>query len=164
MVQNSSAFIVTRLNFFYISPMKIPQETIDQIRSASDIVEYIGSFVRLKKRGKDYLGLCPFHNEKTPSFTVSPSKQLFYCFGCHRGGDIVKFVMEYDKASYIEALETLAEKAGIAITRTEEAYESANEIEKLYAVLSFAARSFHSNLVKTDEGKFALEYFRSRGF
>jgi len=144
--------------------MKIPQETIDQIRSGSDIVEYIGSLVRLKKRGKDYLGLCPFHNEKTPSFSVSPSKQIFYCFGCHRGGDVIKFVMEYDKCGYVEALETLAEKAGIAISRTEETYDSANETEKLYNILSFAARTFYNNLTKTDEGKFALEYFRSRGF
>jgi len=144
--------------------MRIPQETIDHIRNSTDIVEYIGGFVRLKKRGKDYVGLCPFHNEKTPSFTVSPSKQLFYCFGCHRGGDVVKFVMEYDKASYIEALETLAERAGIAITRTEEAYESASETEKLYNVMSFAARFFYNNLTKTPEGEFALEYFRTRGF
>ncbi len=144
--------------------MKIPQETIDQIRGATDIVEFIGSFVRLKKRGKDYLGLCPFHSEKTPSFTVSPSKQLFYCFGCHRGGDVVKFVMEYDKAGYIEALETLADRAGIAVTRTEEAYDSANEIEKLYNVMSFAARTFYHNLTKTTEGEFALDYFRKRGF
>lgn len=144
--------------------MRIPQETIDQIRNSTDIVEYIGSFVRLKKRGKDYVGLCPFHNEKTPSFTVSATKQLFYCFGCHRGGDVVKFVMEYDKASYIEALETLAERAGIAITRTEEAYESASETEKLYSVMSFAARTFYTNLTKTPEGEFALEYFRKRGF
>ncbi|MEW6061024.1 MAG: DNA primase [Bacteroidota bacterium] len=144
--------------------MRIPQETIDQIRNSTDIVEYIGSFVRLKKRGKDYVGLCPFHNEKTPSFTVSATKQLFYCFGCHRGGDVVKFVMEYDKASYIEALETLAERAGIAITRTEEAYESASETEKLYNAMSFAARFFYTNLTKTPEGEFAMEYFRNRGF
>ncbi|MEW5799637.1 MAG: DNA primase [Bacteroidota bacterium] len=144
--------------------MRIPQETIDQIRNATDIVEYIGSIVRLKKRGKDYLGLCPFHNEKTPSFSVSSSKQMFYCFGCHRGGDVVKFVMEYDKASYVEALETLAERAGIAITRTEEAYESASETEKLYNIMSFAARTFYNNLTKTTEGEFALDYFRKRGF
>lgn len=144
--------------------MRIPQETIDQIRNATDVVEYIGSIVRLKKRGKDYLGLCPFHNEKTPSFTVSPSKQLFYCFGCHRGGDVVKFVMEYDKSSYVEALETLAERAGITVTRTEEAYESASETEKLYNVMSFAARSFYNNLTKSTEGEFALDYFRKRGF
>ncbi len=144
--------------------MRIPQETIDQIRNAVDIVEYIGSIVRLKKRGKDYLCLCPFHNEKTPSFTVSPTKQLFYCFGCHRGGDVVKFVMEHDKSGYIEALETLAERAGIAITRTEEAYESANETEKLYSVMSFAARSFYNNLTKSTEGDFELQYFKERGF
>ncbi|MFA6540643.1 MAG: DNA primase [Bacteroidota bacterium] len=144
--------------------MKIPQETIDQIRNATDIVEYIGALVRLKKRGKDYLGLCPFHSEKTPSFSVSSTKQMFYCFGCHRGGDVVKFVMEYDKSSYVEALEILAERAGIAITRTEEAYESANETEKLYAALSFAAKYFYTNLTKTTEGEFALEYFRKRGF
>lgn len=149
---------------FLHSSMRIPQETIDQIRSATDIVEYIGSFVRLKKRGKDYVGLCPFHSEKTPSFTVSAAKQIFYCFGCHRGGDIVKFVMEYDKAGYVEALETLAERAGIAITRTEEAYESASETEKLYSAMSFAARTFYNNLTKTPEGEFALEYFRNRGF
>jgi DNA primase len=144
--------------------MRIPQETIDQIRNAVDIVEYIGSIVRLKKRGKDYLGLCPFHNEKTPSFTVSPAKQLFYCFGCHRGGDVVKFVMEHDKTGYVEALEVLAEKAGIPITRTEEAYESANETEKLYSVMAFAARTFYHNLTKTGEGEFALNYFKERAF
>jgi DNA primase len=149
---------------FLHSSMRIPQETIDQIRRATDIVEYIGSFVRLKKRGKDYVGLCPFHQEKTPSFTVSAAKQMFYCFGCHRGGDIVKFVMEYDKTGYVEALETLAERAGVAITRTEEAYESASEIEQLYSVMSFAARTFYHNLTKTPEGEFALEYFRQRGF
>lgn len=144
--------------------MRIPQETIDQIRNAVDIVEYIGSIVRLKKRGKDYLGICPFHNEKTPSFTVSPAKQLFYCFGCHRGGDVVKFVMEHDKTGYVEALETLAEKAGIPITRTEEAYESASETEKLYSVMAFAARTFYHNLTKTGEGEFALNYFKERAF
>jgi DNA primase len=149
--------------FIFLS-MKIPQETIDQIRNATDIVEYIGSLVHLKKRGKDYLGLCPFHNEKTPSFTVSPTKQLFYCFGCHRGGDVVKFVMEYEKGSYVEALETLAERAGIAITKTEEAYESAGETEKMYSVMSFAAKLFYHNLTKTTEGEFALEYFKKRGF
>lgn len=144
--------------------MRIPQETIDQIRAATDIVEFIGTVVRLKKRGKDYLGLCPFHNEKTPSFSVSPSKQLFYCFGCHRGGDAVKFAMEYYKTGYVEALETLAERAHIPITRTEEAFESANETEKLHSVMAFAARFFYHNLTKTSEGEFAMEYFRKRGF
>ncbi len=144
--------------------MKIPQEKVDEIRSASDVVDIISLYVRLKKRGKDYLGLCPFHQEKTPSFSVSPTKQMFYCFGCHRGGDVVKFMMEYEKASYVEALEILAERAGITITRTEESYDSANETEKLYSVISFAARTFFNNLTKTTEGEFALNYFRERGF
>ncbi|MFA6456462.1 MAG: DNA primase [Bacteroidota bacterium] len=144
--------------------MKIPQEKIDEIRAASDVVDVVSTYVRLKKRGKDYLGLCPFHQEKTPSFSVSPQKQLFYCFGCHRGGDVVKFVMEYEKSSYVEALEQLAERAGITITRTEEAYEAASETEKLYAVMAFAARTFFQNLTKTNEGEFALNYFRDRGF
>lgn len=144
--------------------MKIPQEKIDEIRAASDVVDVISAYVRLKKRGKDYLGLCPFHQEKTPSFSVSAQKQMFYCFGCHRGGDVVKFVMEYEKSSYVEALEQLAERAGITITRTEEAYEAANEMEKLYAVMTFAARFFYNNMTKTTEGEFALNYFRERGF
>lgn len=144
--------------------MKIPQEKIDEIRSASDIVDVVSLYVRLKKRGKDYLGLCPFHQEKTPSFSVSSAKQLFYCFGCHRGGDVVKFIMEIEKSSYGEALEQLAERAGITVTRTEEAYEAANETEKLYSMMSFAARFFFANLTKTAEGEFALTYFRNRGF
>jgi len=144
--------------------VKIPQEKIDEIRAASDVVDVISMHVRLKKRGKDYLGICPFHQEKTPSFSVSSQKQMFYCFGCHRGGDVVKFVMEYEKSSYVEALELLAERAGITITRTEEAYEAANEMEKLYAVMSFAARTFFHNLTKSTEGEFALQYFRERGF
>lgn len=156
--------VPTHPNSLYLHPVKIPQEKIDEIRSASDVVDVISMYVKLKKRGKDYLGLCPFHHEKTPSFSVSPQKQLFYCFGCHRGGDVVKFVMEYEKSGYVEALEQLAERAGIVITRTEEAYEAANETEKLYAVMAFAARSFFHNLTKTTEGEFALNYFRSRGF
>ena len=148
----------------YLSFVKIPQEKIDEIRAASDIVDVISARLQLKKRGKDYLGLCPFHQEKTPSFSVSPTKQMFYCFGCHRGGDVVKFVMEYEKAFYIEALEILAERAGISITRTEESFEAANETEKMYSVMSFAARTFFTNLTKTTEGEFALNYFRDRGF
>ena len=148
----------------YLPFVKIPQEKIDEIRAASEIVDVISTRLQLKKRGKDYLGLCPFHQEKTPSFSVSPAKQMFYCFGCHQGGDVIKFVMEYEKSSYVEALEILAERAGISITRTEEAYESANESEKMYSVMSFAARSFFANLTKTTEGEFALNYFRERGF
>ena len=144
--------------------MRIPDDKIQEIRAATDIVEYIGTFVKLKKRGKSYLGLCPFHSEKTPSFNVSPDKGMYYCFGCSRGGDVIKFVMEWEKATYVEAIEILAERAGIAIVRTEESIQSASETEKLYSACSFAAKMFHRNMMKTEEGSFALKYFQSRGF
>jgi len=144
--------------------VRIPDDKILEIRNATDIVEYIGMFVKLKKRGKNYVGLCPFHSEKTPSFNVSPDKAMYYCFGCSRGGDVVKFVMEWEKATYVEAIEILAERAGIQIVRTEEAMQSASETEKLYSACTFAARRFHKNLTGTEEGAFALKYFQSRGF
>ncbi len=144
--------------------MRIPDDKIQEIRAATDIVEYIGTFVKLKKRGKSYLGLCPFHSEKTPSFNVSPDKGMYYCFGCSRGGDVIKFVMEWEKATYVEAIEILADRAGIVIVRTEESIQSASETEKLYSACSFAAKMFHRNMMKTEEGSFALKYFQSRGF
>ncbi len=144
--------------------MRIPDDKIQEIRAATDIVEYIGTFVKLKKRGKSYLGLCPFHSEKTPSFNVSPDKGMYDCFGCSRGGDVIKFVMEWEKATYVEAIEILAERAGIAIVRTEESIQSVSETEKLYSACSFAAKMFHRNMMKTEEGSFALKYFQSRGF
>ncbi len=143
--------------------MRIPEETIGEIRRATDIVEYIGMFVKLKKRGKNYIGLCPFHSEKTPSFNVSADKGMYYCFGCHRGGDVIKFVMEWEKASYVEAIEILAERAGISIQRTDDKFQLASETETLFSVCSLAARFFYRSL-NTEEGRFAYEYFRARGF
>lgn len=143
--------------------MRIPEATINEIRNATDIIEYIGMFVKLRKRGKNYIGLCPFHSEKTPSFNVSADKGMYYCFGCHRGGDVIKFVMEWEKASYVEAIEILAERAGIVIQRTDDGFQPASETEKLFSVCSLAARFFYRSL-NSEEGKFALDYFRSRGF
>ena len=91
-------------------PGMIPQETIQQIVSRIDIIEIISSFIRLKKRGVNYIGLCPFHNEKSPSFTVSPSKEIYKCFGCGRSGNTISFLMEHEKYSYVEALKWLAGK------------------------------------------------------
>ncbi|MGE5316153.1 MAG: DNA primase [Acidobacteriota bacterium] len=141
----------------------IPENKIEEVRNATDIVDYIGRYVKLKKRGKSYLGVCPFHNEKTPSFNVSMEKQMYYCFGCHRGGDVIKFAMEWDKISYPEAIEMLAERAGIALPSTERETAAVNEAEQFYHACRFAGRYFYNNL-QTPEGKFALEYFRSRGF
>ena len=87
----------------------------EQVRDANDIVDVIGSYITLKKSGSNYMGLCPFHGEKTPSFSVSASRQIYHCFGCNKGGDVFKFVQEYENITFMEALKLLADKAGIAI-------------------------------------------------
>lgn len=144
--------------------MRIPNETIEDIRLANDIVEVISGHVPLKKRGKNFVGLCPFHQEKTPSFTVSAEKQMYHCFGCGRGGNVFTFVMEVEKVSFVEAVRSLAQRAGMTIPETEAQYEQSGEIENLYNACRFAGLFFYNNLTKTDEGKAALEYFHSRGF
>ena len=94
-------------------------ELIEEVRSANDIVDVISGYVRLQKKGNDYFGLCPFHNEKTPSFSVSQRKQMYYCFGCGAGGNAVTFLMQYESYSFQEAMEVLAEKAGITLPKQE---------------------------------------------
>src|ERR1700749_5212102 len=101
----------------------IPQQTIQQILSRIDIIEIVGGFVKLKKRGANYLGLCPFHNEKSPSFTVSPVKEIYKCFGCGRSGNTISFLMEHEKYSYVEALRWLAAKNNIEIEETHQTDE-----------------------------------------
>ncbi len=145
--------------------MRIPQEKIEEVRTASDIVDVVSAHVRLKKRGKNYLGLCPFHQEKTPSFSVSPEKQMYHCFGCGVGGNVFTFLMELEKVSFVEAVRTLAERAGItlpAATPADLAQETENEA--LYNACRFAGHFFFQNLTSTGEGKIALEYFYHRGF
>ncbi len=145
--------------------MRIPPEKIDEIRDATDIVEYVGGFVKLKKRGKNFLGLCPFHQEKTPSFNVSPERQMYHCFGCGVGGNVFTFIMERDKVSFVEAVRVLAERAGIALQRYgAEQDQAASDQEQLYEILRAAGLFFHQSLTQSAEGKFALEYFRKRGF
>src|SRR5580692_1220044 len=97
----------------------ISQETIQQIQQRIDILDVVGEFVKLKKRGSSYLGLCPFHNEKTPSFTVSPAKEIYKCFGCGRSGNSISFLMEHEKFSYVEALKWLANRYNVEIEETE---------------------------------------------
>lgn len=88
--------------------MRIPESKIEEIRASASIVDIISDSVQLRKRGKNYIGLCPFHSEKTPSFTVSEEKQIFHCFGCHTGGNVFKFLMEYEKISFVEAVQELS--------------------------------------------------------
>jgi DNA primase len=146
----------------------IPQETIDQIIFYSRIDEVVNDFVPLKKRGQNMWGCCPFHNEKTPSFSVSPSKGIYKCFGCGKAGNAVNFVMEVEKKTYPEALRYLASKYNIPIEERQASPEELlvqNEKESLRIVNKFANNYFQNNLWETDEGKsIGLSYFRDRGF
>jgi DNA primase len=146
----------------------ITKPTIDRIMEATDIVEVIGEFVQLKKRGANYVGLSPFANEKTPSFTVSPAKGIFKDFSSGKGGSTVTFLMELEKFTYPEALKWLAKKYGIEVEETidsTENKEEENHRESLMIVSAYAAKFFHESLLETEEGQnIGLSYFKERGF
>jgi DNA primase len=146
----------------------ITQETIQQILSRIDIVEIVGGFVKLKKRGNSYLGLCPFHNEKTPSFTVSPTREIYKCFGCGRSGNSISFLMEHEKYSYVEALRWLAAKYNVEVEETASSpeYRQLQQVaDSLYILNGFAQKYFSDTLFETDEGRsVGLAYLKERGF
>lgn len=143
--------------------MRIPESKIDEIRESIDIVDVISPHVQLRKRGKNFIGLCPFHTEKTPSFTVSTEKQIFHCFGCHTGGNVFKFLTEFHKISFVEAVQELAGQQGIAIEFDKQEYtEQQSEQEVLYDINTEAARYFLNNLLNDDEGEFARKYLHER--
>ena len=144
----------------------IPQDTVNRILDTAQIVDVVGDFVTLKKRGANYIACCPFHNEKTPSFSVSPSKGIFKCFGCGKSGTAVGFVMEHESLSYVEALKYLAKKYHIEVVEKEDSAEDIAQRQKnesLLLVSEFAGRFFQDSL-QTPEGRnIAFQYFRSRG-
>ena len=146
----------------------IDQATIDRILDAAQIVDVVSEFVTLRKRGVNYIGLCPFHNEKTPSFSVSPSKGLCKCFSCGKGGNVVHFIMEHEQLTYYEALKWLAKKYNIEIKEREltaEEKQSQNLRESLFLVNQFAATHFQNTLYNHIDGqRIAMTYFRQRGF
>lgn len=146
----------------------ISQETIQQILSRIDIVEVVGGFVKLKKRGASYLGLCPFHNEKTPSFTVSPSKEIYKCFGCGKSGNTISFLMEHEKYSYVDALKWLANKYNVEVEETyssPEVMQQRQLADSLFIINQFAQKFFSEQLFETEEGQsVALTYLKERGF
>lgn len=146
----------------------ITTSSIEQIKSRIDIIDVIGEYIKLKKRGVNYLGNCPFHNEKTPSFTVSPSKEIYKCFGCGKSGNTITFLMEHDKLSYVEALRWLAKRYNIEIEETEQTPEQKLQLQvgdSLYAINSFAEQFFSHQLWQTEPGKdIALTYLKERGF
>lgn len=145
----------------------IPKEIIDDIVERAQVDEVVGEYVNLKKRGVNYLGLCPFHQERTPSFTVSPVKGIYKCFGCGRGGDSVSFLMEHEHFNYPEALKFLAKKYGIEVPEeelTDEQQASHSRRESLYIVLAFAEKYYQTALLDSDEGKLVgLSYIKERG-
>jgi DNA primase len=145
--------------------MRIPEEKVEEVKAATDIVEVVGDYVRLKKAGSNYKGLCPFHDEKTPSFNVNPSIGIYKCFGCGEGGDVIAFVEKVEGLGFVEAVRALAERAGVELPQEDSADPVGGEMDSLLHALRFAARFYFRQLTQTDEGRQqGLEYFKGRGF
>ena len=143
--------------------MRIADQTVEEVRSVADIVEVVGDYVRLKKRGTNYIGLCPFHTEKSPSFNVNPGIGIFKCFGCGEGGDVFAFVGRMEQVPFPEAVRLLAERYGVVIPETDEEASVSSEQESIIEALRFAARFFHEHLVNDPAGESARSYLKQRG-
>ncbi len=147
--------------------MRIPRGFSEELRNQADIVRIVSDYVSLKKKGRDWAACCPFHNEKTPSFYVSPSKQIYKCFGCSKGGGVFDFVMEIEGCSFPEAVRIVAEKTGVAVPaetdNAREYEERARERAELLRLNQWAAEFFEQNLIETVEGRRALDYLKARG-
>ena len=138
-------------------------ETIEEVRQANDIVDVISQYVHLKRSGRNFFGLCPFHNEKSPSFSVSPDKQIFHCFGCGVGGNVFTFLTKIEGINFVEAVQTLAERANIQLPTFENNVDKAKEElkERVYKVNEFTAQYYHENLYKPT-AKIAQDYVKKR--
>ena len=144
--------------------MYYSDEIIEEVRSRNDIVDVISTYVKLQKKGSSYFGLCPFHNEKSPSFSVSRQKQMYYCFGCGAGGNVFTFLMEYENYTFVEALKYLADRAGVELPEEEysrEAKERADTRAILLEINKAAAQYYYIQL-KSSRGAVGLEYFKKR--
>ncbi|MDD4294004.1 MAG: DNA primase [Candidatus Omnitrophica bacterium] len=139
----------------------IPQSFIDEVQSKIDIVELIGSYIPMKRAGRNYRALCPFHGEKTASFMISPQKQIFHCFGCGEGGGAIQFVMLYEKVGFVEALEILAKRVGVELPRQDNKIYQTKV--KLYEIMSMAVKYFHEQIIKGPQRKTVMQYLKSRG-
>ena len=145
--------------------MRYSDDIIEEVRMKNDIVDVISQYVKLTRKGSSYFGLCPFHNEKTPSFSVTPAKQMYYCFGCGNGGNVFTFVMEYENFTFGEALKYLADRAGVTLPQIEyskEAKEKAERKAKLLEINKQAAQYFYYQL-RRQGGAVAWEYLTGRG-
>lgn len=141
--------------------MSIPDHVIEEIRDRADILEVVGEVVRLKKRGKNWVGLCPFHTEKTPSFTVTPEKQMYYCFGCQAGGNVFTFLMEHERIEFPDAVRTLGQRVGVEVPERE-AMEAADPNAPIHFANRLAAEFYHRRLLESEDAAAAREYLRSR--
>ena len=129
--------------------MRYSDDIIEEVRMKNDIVDVVSQYVKLNKRGSTYFGLCPFHNEKTPSFSVTPAKQMYYCFGCGAGGNVITFVMEYENYSFREAVEMLADRSGVKLPKMEYSKEAKAKADRKAALLEInklAANYFYYQL------------------
>lgn len=144
--------------------MFIPEETVEEIREKNDIVEVISSYVRLTKKGSTYFGLCPFHNEKTGSFSVSPIKQMYYCFGCHEGGNVITFLQKYENYTFPEAIKVLADRVGVEIpdTLSEQDKKRENKRSILLEINKEAGKYYYYQL-RQENGKRGMDYLKGRG-
>ncbi|MCD8366207.1 MAG: DNA primase [Clostridiales bacterium] len=139
-------------------------ELIEEVRSRNDIVDVISGYVRLQKKGSTWFGLCPFHNEKTPSFSVSPGKQMYYCFGCGAGGNVLTFLMQYENITFQEAMQSLADRAGVTLPKREMSAAQRRESDRRTRILEVnkAAAEYYYRLLRSPQGRNALEYFQKR--
>ena len=139
------------------------EEVLNEVRQQNDIVDVVSQYVHLKRSGRNFFGLCPFHNEKSPSFSVSPDKQIFHCFGCGVGGNVITFIERIEGLNFVEAVQMLAERANIQLPSLQDNVDTKKEIlkDKVYKINEFTAEYYHQNLYKP-ESKLAQEYVKKR--
>ena len=146
----------------------IPEDTVNEIRTKNDIVDVVGEYVQLKKQGRNYFGLCPFHNENSPSFSVAPDKQIFHCFGCGAGGNVFTFLMDVEGYSFGEAARSLAERVNIPleinVNEASDGQKQKHALDDMYEAHDLLRKFYHHLLVNTKQGQDALEYLLQRGF
>ena len=145
--------------------MFYPEEIVEEVRQRNDIVDVISNYVKLKKSGSNFMGLCPFHNEKSPSFSVSGSKQMYHCFGCGVGGNVFTFVMVYENFSFVEAIKYLADRCGMQLPEVEQSQEARKNADLKNRILEInkEAAKFYVYQLQSEQGKVGLDYFQNRG-
>ncbi|PJA52210.1 MAG: DNA primase, partial [Candidatus Marinimicrobia bacterium CG_4_9_14_3_um_filter_48_9] len=146
---------------------RLPEHQIEQVRESNDIVEVVSDYVRLKRSGRNYFGLCPFHGEKSPSFSVAPDKQIFHCFGCGVGGNVINFVMQYEKLEFIEAVKLLADRAGITLVfeggTSQSVPQKSDDLSNYYTLHERVTGLYEKALWQSKEAEPVLAYLRNRG-